>query len=1194
MKRIASGPLTAEWCSRLTSRANCQSEPMRRFSKGHKRRIAVADFESTILDCPGSSLRAWSSARSLRRDCPLETLENRRMTQACHKSPTPKLSAVITVVLVLASAMQAQNRTEPVLVIQEGHSKGIHCVAFSSDGRTIASGGDDEAIKLWEADTGHLIRNLEGQGVTRIAFSPDGKTIASGGSDKTTKLWDALTGKLIRTLGSEEFEIKALAFSPDGKTLASAGGPLKMWDVASGRLVRTIEKPKNPHKSENNDVASVAYSSDGMLIATGNYERIIDIWDAGNGRLLQSLQANSVIAPESISFKPKTRILAVATADATVDLWDVQSGGTVRTLKADDYVQIEAISFTPDGARLFVSNAPHRGTIVRTLDLWDVANGTLIRRIPAGDNVYADSVSFRQDGKYLATASLSDVRLYETESLQLTRTLSGHKEGIVSVAFAPDFRTVVTGGTNGFTGAWDLSTAHSQCDLEHKDAFSSIHFSPGQELVFLGNSSNLELTLWDLKTCRRLGRLNGEENDVENMVFSPDGNAIAFPHENAIHVYDTRPLRLIRTLRGHTGKVNSVIFSPDGKTLASASSDKSVKVWDRNTGALISALVGHNGGVISAVFSADGKVLASASQDSTIRLWNTATGQARDTLSGHTAPVYMVAFSPDGKTLASGSSDHTVRVWDVQSGRQIRVLEGYSWIESLTLSPNGRALLTSENPGTTKGNSNRVTVKLWNLASGQLIRTVERAIDLQPPAFSGNGKTVMVPYGDPYRDSSVLVLSADDGSDVVTILAFDDRSWIAYTPQGYYCGTEKASRHVAWRVDNNVYDFDQFFDKFFEPGIIAQALLGKKAEAGVSIARNSAPPPKVTILSPHQGDKLNRPDIEVVVEVRDAGGGIGEIRLYQNGKVVESAAVDRGLKDVTEANARHYRVSLLDGKNLFRVIAFSKDRVQSTPEDVSVELAAPAKPAALHVLAVGINRYKNSDLDLNFPLADAAGVSAFFRKSGSRLFREVNILELHDAEATRAKILEAFQTLRTKAQPQDVVVVYFAGHGVMRARDWYFLAHEITHPEDDQEVTRAGVSAATLAETLKSIQAQKVLLLLDACRAGGALAAFRGVEDRKALEQLARSSGIYVVAASTKEQQAVELAQLGHGVFTYVVLKGLEGEAMANQRDRQVTAVGLVRYIDSKLPEISEKYKAQPQYPVITFTGMDFPLALTK
>ncbi len=150
--------------------------------------------------------------------------------------------------------------------------------------------------------------------------------------------------------------------------------------------------------------------------------------------------------------------------------------------------------------------------------------------------------------------------------------------------------------------------------------------------------------------------------------------------------------------------------------------------------------------------------------------------------------------------------------------------------------------------------------------------------------------------------------------------------------------------------------------------------------------------------------------------------------------------------------------------------------------------------------------------------------------------------------------------------PEDVVVL--AGHGDMRANDWYSLTYELTRREDDQEVIRKGVSATILAESIKNIRSQKMLLLLDACYAGSAIAGFRGIEDRKALEQLARASGIYVVAASAEDQQAVEQPELSHGVFTYVVLKGQEGEAMKSQQDHQVTAMSLLLYIDNKMSQV--------------------------
>jgi uncharacterized caspase-like protein len=257
-------------------------------------------------------------------------------------------------------------------------------------------------------------------------------------------------------------------------------------------------------------------------------------------------------------------------------------------------------------------------------------------------------------------------------------------------------------------------------------------------------------------------------------------------------------------------------------------------------------------------------------------------------------------------------------------------------------------------------------------------------------------------------------------------------------------------------------------------------------------------------------------------------------------------------------------------------------------------LVAPAKEASLHLLVVGINRYQNSALNLNFAAPDADGIVAYFRQNGAQLFRDVNIVQLRDAEATKANILAAFLKIREKAHPQDVVICYFAGHSDNRGDQWYFIPHDMTRPESDEEVTSKGLSSSTISDEVVRIKAQKMLLLVDACKSGSLLVAFRGYEDRKVMAQLARATGIHIIAASTKDQVASEVKELGHGVFTYLLLKGLGGEAVTKASDRSVTVRGLLAYIETQLPEISMKYKTRVQYPVSVSTGMDFPLSLVK
>lgn len=426
--------------------------------------------------------------------------------------------------------------------------------------------------------------------------------------------------------------------------------------------------------------------------------------------------------------------------------------------------------------------------------------------------------------------------------------------------------------------------------------------------------------------------------------------------------------------------------------------------------------------------------------------------------------------------------------------------------------------------------------------------------------------------------------------EIARFISFTDGEWVVITPEGYFNASPGGAKHLNVRVGMNVYSIDNFYEKFFNPVHVASVLQDKKTEGLADIRQGIKPPPEVRIVSPQPDDRFNTDSITIKVAAKDTGGGIDEIRLYHNGKALGDD--QRGLKLVGTGaeKTRDFTVTLVDGLNTFRAVGFSSDRTESNGAEITVQLAAPAKDVSLYVFAVGINKYKNPALNLNYAVPDAKGIAGFFRQS-QRLFKNVNIIEIYDEEATKEGILAKLDEL-TKTNPQDAVLIYLAGHGENVKDVWYFIPHELTYPEREEHVQTKGISSAELAAAMKNINAQKMLMLVDACKSGAALFAFRGFEDRKALSQLSRSTGTHVVAASTKDQFAAEVKELGHGVFTYTLLEGLKGKA-AGGTDT-VTVRKLMSYIEEQLPEITKKYKQEAQFPVVDSRGMDFPLVIVK
>ena len=293
-----------------------------------------------------------------------------------------------------------------------------------------------------------------------------------------------------------------------------------------------------------------------------------------------------------------------------------------------------------------------------------------------------------------------------------------------------------------------------------------------------------------------------------------------------------------------------------------------------------------------------------------------------------------------------------------------------------------------------------------------------------------------------------------------------------------------------------------------------------------------------------------------------------------------------------------YKISfpLVSGHNLFTVKATSRGNIESMPESVDILSNSKTPGGNCFILAIGINKDKNSKMNLNYAKADALAFVDSVEKKNNSIFSDVEIHTLYDKEATREGILNKMKLLSEKITINDVFILYYAGHGSVVDEKFYFIPTETVRLYDIDNLSKTAIEANELQERLEKIKALKQVIIMDACQSGQSveLLAHRGGVEEKAIAQLSRSAGIHVLSSAGSDQFASEFANLGHGLFTYALLEGLSGKADGAPLDGKVTIYELKSYLDDQVPELSMKYKGQPQYPFTFSRGHDFPLVIIK
>ncbi len=1005
----------------------------------------------------------------------------------------------------------------PKLIVPIGHTQIVTSSGFSPDGKYVVTGSEDRTVKIWDVNTGQLLNTLIGHKgpITFVDYNADGNVVASASQDCTIKMWDPFTGRLLFDLIGHKSSVNSLAFSPDGKHLitGSLDNSIKIWELATGKILKT----KQCH---NGGINYVSFSPDGKQIFTTGRDNKGKIWNASNLKLMQVLKGHRRWLLEG-NYSPDGRKLITTSWDGTTKIWDAETGQLIKNITGVSDLTSGSATYSPDGRLIAIADMYGNIEILNSLTYETIYNFQ-------GHSNSISKITFSLDSKLFLTSSWDNtIKIWDTESGIFQKCLEGHSIDISNALFSPDSEKILITSADNSVKIWDLFSGQLVQVLKgHNDLVNYANFSPdGKKIVTA--SSDKTVKVWDLKSGQSLISLIGHRHGVEFANYNISQNRIVTASwDKSVKIWDPVSGKLILNLDGQSDGVRFAIFSPDNdKILSAADDDPIVKIWNIQEGRLIGNLKGHSDFINHINYSADGKKIVTCSWDKSVKIWDAKKFELLMNLNGHSDNVINAIFSNDGKRIYTTSWDNTARIWDAETGNLITKFsldKHTAHIISANYSHDCKWLITTALDQTTK---------IWDTQNGML---------------------------------------------KLTLLQLKNNDWLVYDEHYRFDGSPGGIDQLYLVFGLEVVDLMQVKDSLYVPGLVYQIMSGNN-----EVKLHDKPMAKLENLNiggltPLVERRESIMPNHLIFRIKPRTGGLGKVEMYINNNLTytytksqlrKEEETDNYLLEINTDTIQTYLWGKQGNMNPIEIKALIEHGgIYGRPVDVYVcKLTSEQSPKFIGVF-VGVNDYNNPTkdrnnsnfyTDLSYAEADAESMAQAMEQSARKLFHDSVLIYrvTHKSNKTpnKQELAILFEEISTKAKAEDILFVFFAGHGGIPPSELNpngevrFMLHHAN--KDDPMFTSFGLSDIKEWIHPQKIKAQKRVFVFDACHSGQFIedvsqSVFRGDKDeawrKKQLDKLKDQTGILILAASADNQFSYEDDQLKHGVMTYHLLKQIK------------------------------------------------------